>query len=94
MIQIKVGEPFQSRVQKNITRWETHQIDLQRRNGSCVSITMAKYNFPGCTAINWELVGKDLGTCWPDSTKMAPHGPSWELVGKKFGTFQELSTPK
>ena len=45
---------------------------------------MAKYNFPGWTAIHWELVGKYLGTCWPDSSKMAPHGPNWELVRKNL----------
>ena len=40
-------------------------------------------------ATNWELVRKDLETCWPDSTKTAPHCPNWELVRKEFGTFQD-----
>ena len=32
------------------------------KNGSFVSITMVEYNFPGCVAVNCELVEKDLGT--------------------------------
>ena len=53
---------------------------------------MAKYKFSGCMAANWELVGKDLVTCWSDSTPGLSKAQIGSLSEKNLGLVWPMST--